>query len=444
MSNKKPLPKRLEDELKSIPRYNPKITPTAGADPFEAERAIFDAAFGNITKRPHSAHKSSVLSDAENSDFASILSRRLADVEVENKELRRKLAEAASRSHRIELENQDLRVTLESLRGNDQYTEVKKLRRENASLLKQVLDMETFLRDYGLVWVGTNRKDVEIVASDASSEQASQSVPFHIFNDKIEELNHIVKSEPAQIIKIGGAARLAHPEESLKRIRVSYYKNGLLINRGPFREVGSETYFAFVRDVMDGYFPSEYKDMAPEGVIFDVVNKSDEVYVAGSEGGQMSREQFLRRLPKNVIRNGEVIDIRDDLSSRIDTPTSLSSVITDNSSNDGKDPVASKGAAVHLLTPVYEDLQASREVTDVTTVQIKQPQGRNVLIAKMRASDTIGNVRVEITRYFASLGSEDVQFDLRSAFPPRCLSDDVTLYEAGLVPNGTLHMKFCA
>jgi hypothetical protein len=33
------------------------------------------------------------------------------------------------------------------------------------------------------------------------------------------------------------------------------------------------------------------------------------------------------------------------------------------------------------------------------------------------------------------------RFELRSAFPPRLLTDSMTLEEAGLVPNGTIHAR---
>lgn len=74
-----------------------------------------------------------------------------------------------------------------------------------------------------------------------------------------------------------------------------------------------------------------------------------------------------------------------------------------------------------------------------------------MLIAKMYECDTISDLKREIIDYMNDEGiSGDEEgksggicpvFDIRSAYPPRRLGDDMSLQESGLCPNGTVHAQ---
>lgn len=80
-------------------------------------------------------------------------------------------------------------------------------------------------------------------------------------------------------------------------------------------------------DLVDGYFPSVLKGKYPDGVFLEVRDRTNEQYDASGEnngesintfGSQkndefkpQSAEEFLNKLPKNVIKNGKVVKIRD-------------------------------------------------------------------------------------------------------------------------------------
>jgi hypothetical protein len=63
----------------------------------------------------------------------------------------------------------------------------------------------------------------------------------------------------------------------------------------------------------------------------------------------------------------------------------------------------------------------------------------------MYEDDLIRDVRNEITTYIEKnpefYDSEIREFELRSAYPPRVLTDLLTLAEAKLVPNGTIYLR---
>ncbi|KAK0339622.1 UBX domain-containing protein 11, partial [Friedmanniomyces endolithicus] len=128
----------------------------------------------------------------------------------------------------------------------------------------------------------------------------------------IKELNDVIYSDPAQIRAEKKKARLVSASELAEKIVVTYYADGLMINRGPFRPTASDSYKSFVQDIMDGYFPSEFRQTFPDGVLFDLRNRENVRFEEEKEGDFMSVSDFLRRLPKTMIKNGDVIDLHKD------------------------------------------------------------------------------------------------------------------------------------
>ena len=76
--------------------------------------------------------------------------------------------------------------------------------------------------------------------------------------------------------------------------------------------------------------------------------------------------------------------------------------------------------------------------TMITSVQIRWLDG-TLIVATMFASDVIGDIRRLLLEYSGSTSVEG--FELRAAYPPRILDDALTMTEAGLVPNGTIHAR---
>ena len=113
-----------------------------------------------------------------------------------------------------------------------------------------------------------------------------------------------------------------------------------------------------------------------------------------------------------------------------------------------------KGNSVVLTTPasLYQASQSSQHkenkdnqisttpVTSsmITSVQIRWLDG-TLVVATMFATDVIGDIRQLLLEYSGS-GPVD-GFELRAAYPPRILDDTLTMTEAGLVPNGTIHAR---
>lgn len=68
------------------------------------------------------------------------------------------------------------------------------------------------------------------------------------------------------IIKVSFNYRLKTPScMSLK-----FYKNGIIVQDGPLRSYEDPATTSFLKDILDGYFPSELQEAYPEGVPFKV------------------------------------------------------------------------------------------------------------------------------------------------------------------------------
>lgn len=134
---------------------------------------------------------------------------------------------------------------------------------------------------------------------------------------------------------------------------MTLFKNGLALFSGPFRPYSDPSTQDFVRDLMDGYFPSELQSQYPDGFPIALNDQRDVMFqnsankfpgsgyqlggdkgpsrlVPASEllrspltaphselkttselpGGKISLDQFLSKLPPSVMRQGRVLEIR--------------------------------------------------------------------------------------------------------------------------------------
>ena len=494
-SARKPIPRRLEEELNSIPKFKPRVEPTRRtvADILgdSAERAAYDEILGPlINRRSPSLSKISTTgfsnklatavssATSSESDFTTTLLNRLADAEEETKSMRKQLVEKIKKLSIAERENAELRAVVDA--PSHLIDELNHYKTENFNLEKQIVDMEEFLHDYGLEWVGHKNASGGDKAEETEAKSSSDRLNYQEFCVKIEELNNLLSSEPSQVKTDteGKRARIVHASELFDSIRVTFYNDGIMIRRGPFREWNSPSYSSFVRDIMDGFFPSEFRDEFPDGVMFHLVDRHTIVYLSSKDrtDGALGRDEFLGKLQKTVLKNGNIVSVRQDIADFIDNKGSLVASadaklgsVSDNVSSQGKSG-GGKGGPIILQTRAFllkEESKNSKESSErsastgnvldysdismsTASVQIRWLNG-SILVAVMFLNDTVGSIREEIiahtkalqdaTRTVAESDYEAIHFELRSAYPPRILLDSMSLEEAELIPNGTVHAR---
>ncbi|XP_012578239.1 PREDICTED: UBX domain-containing protein 11 isoform X3 [Condylura cristata] len=242
---------------------------------------------------------------------------------------------------------EELVQTLQEHQGKATEKRQKELESLCASLQRQVGEMERFLGDYGLKWVGepVDQEDSEDRTDSEDDERdwmttkkfwkpgdslAPPEVDFDRLLASLKDLSELVVEGDTHVTPVPGGARL----RTLEPIPVKLYQNGIVMFEGPFRPFCDPATQRCLRDIFDGFFPSELQRLYPDGVPFKVSDLRNQVYPENGQdlfpgegrtvgrtirkasdkmehpGSGMTAEKFLNRLPKIVIREGKVVDIR--------------------------------------------------------------------------------------------------------------------------------------
>lgn len=372
--------------------------------------------------------------DPSQKSFMASAMKRLALLEHENGDLKGEVRALTAKNGTLSAKIQALEAVASA---EDAAEELFHLRDLLDQYKKQVEDMEGLLADYGLVWCGFRAGEDVGDEGSAGGGSTVGGDPLHIYFDMkkmqtaIDDLNCLAKEGKKDISRKGGVAKFTQRTE----MSIVFYRDGLFFENGPLRPYNVKETQNFVQDILEGYFPLELKESHPEGVVFRLHDKSGEDFVRenhlryfgkGARGGHETAEHFLRRLPKSVIRNGQVIEIRKGVSKLL------------------KGPAAAAPSGVQLIeTPLLKEMetkQASGEPqapVEVATLQLRLPTGKR-LILKLKHTDTVGTLRQYVSK---SLG-EGKKFELRTNYPRRAYNDDSeTLKAAGLVPNAALNLR---
>uniref|UniRef100_A0A8D2ZKD9 UBX domain-containing protein 11 n=1 Tax=Scophthalmus maximus TaxID=52904 RepID=A0A8D2ZKD9_SCOMX len=204
---------------------------------------------------------------------------------------------------------------------------------------------------------------------------------------------------------------------------------------GPFRSYQEHSTQQCMKDLMDGYFPSELHERFPDGVPFEVSLRDEEFIfrppwekfpgegqaVCGKKdepSSKLTTGQFLNRMPKAVVKGGHLIDIRDTLRATLrgssDARSSDSVILVDT-------------AALQAMKDRPQTFSSDRpsSARDVITLKVKSEDGNQTYVLKMRFSETIGG---------GLLG-----YDIISAYPQCRYQDDCRMLRScGLTTNAAL------
>ncbi|XP_024622550.1 UBX domain-containing protein 11 isoform X2 [Neophocaena asiaeorientalis asiaeorientalis] len=330
-----------------------------------------------------------------------------------------------------------------------------------AQLQRQVGEMERFLGDYGLQWVGEpmHEEDSEDGERDWMTAKkfwkpGDSLVPPEVDFDRLlaslKDLSELAVDSDTQQSPMPSRV----PHGVLEPIPLELYRNGIVMFDGPFRPFHDPSTQRCLRDILDGFFPSELQRLYPDGVPFKVSDLRNQVYpengldpfpgegrVVGWQrirkpldrmehpGSRMIAEKFLNRLPKLVIRQGEVIDIRgpirDTLKNCCPLRVQIQEIVVE----------------TPALAAERERSQESPEspVPALSTLRIKSENGEQAFLLLMRPEDTVGDVRTLLAQARAV---EATTFEIFSTFPPTVYHNDaLTLQAVGLVPNATLLLR---
>ncbi|XP_072573055.1 UBX domain-containing protein 11 isoform X2 [Paramormyrops kingsleyae] len=354
------------------------------------------------------------------------------------------------------------------------------LERTCLSLQEQVWEMERFLNDYGMIWVGSRQeRELESREEDRGDCQAGLCaatiwrpgttvtrnfcVNFDLVLQSIRDLNILAGEGECRVEITTGGGHLTR-KALVPSVPLTLYKNGILVFEGPFRSFQEPSTQQIIMDLMDGYFPSEMQERFPDGVTFQVTDRREVVFkekpkwtgfpgtgysvggataaTGGSIGQEPERaklhtlchmaggppadgsgqtERFLRRLPRKVVRAGKVIDIRDTVRSGLQASLVRPEVTV-------IDTPALQASEIRSVPP-----------GDVTSLRVRSEDGEHTFLLKMLCSDTIGQLRCYLDTH---RGLRCTSYDIISAFPLRRHdNNDQTLLSCGLTPNAVLLLR---
>ncbi|NWS04529.1 UBX11 protein, partial [Motacilla alba] len=87
-------------------------------------------------------------------------------------------------------------------------------------------------------------------------------IDFDLILESIKDLNSLVGEGISQVEHTARGARLRRAEP----LAVTLYRNGITLGHGAFRPYQHPATQQCLRDIMDGYFPSELQPRYPDGV----------------------------------------------------------------------------------------------------------------------------------------------------------------------------------
>jgi hypothetical protein len=88
------------------------------------------------------------------------------------------------------------------------------------------------------------------------------------------------------------------------------------------------------------------------------------------------------------------------------------------------------------------DAEGGKADEGQATIQVKWGSSGTTYILTLPRTCLVGDIRGMLAHYQGYWTEEQVEsFELRSTFPPKLLENSLTLAEAGLLPNGTVHAK---
>lgn len=378
---------------------------------------------------------------------------------------------------------------------------VKRMEMDNRKLAKTVKEMQQFLSDYGLTWVGdspeeeanagTDAVDNDAVTSDeqkpseanvsmwlpetslAESSPASAPTPpaedaEHIFEfemtklqARIAELN-IVAGEGTSDVE-----KNSHGEFKLKKreyIELCFWKNGFQVNGAPVRSYVVPINRAFVQDILDGYFPYELKEKYPDGVPFTVLDHSFEHYHRPFSQAGQGRQLCSRGKVGQNVSDVTAADSKTRAKEQEEgNPDAFLARLPKNVIRNGK-IVPVRAAVEEMVKPKEQDTAAPQIVhidgtkdadeeqtvrdgnaaEKAATLQIKSADMQRTFVMRFPYSATIAHVLHHLAQQgeIPSQCEKDgvlPQYHLQTTFPKNTLTDtSLTLQSAGLVPNCAL------
>ena len=431
--------------------------------------ADLKGAGGKGTLPTESLARRTSTSGGNDNDLMASMAKRLAQCEAHSRALKEELVK---KDHALREANK------KADQNAAQNEELEVIKIQNSKLALQVVEMTHFLKEQGYDWVGSGRVSPLVRGSTEPSSSTSSpkrgsivssaeafaetvpigggarfsldSIPGTSQNFSWKESHEATEPSSNQMYftmsllivkvnelnlyageKIIAAEKLADGREMTKfcdpdAIEVIVYNDGICVERGVFRPYDWPLCRAFLDDILEGYYPYEYQEKFPKGMVINLIDHSTEPHPTAekptniqsvSDAGYrvLNKDAFIKRIPKQMITStGKMVNVRDDLSAYLNGKEGGDEEVTE--------PIEIGGEGANVLMQV--------RVVD-----------RGIVVARLHESSTIGDVRGFVA---TQLPEQHIgkAFELITAYPRVIYTDDTqTLEAAKLIPNAALLMR---
>ncbi|XP_076656195.1 uncharacterized protein LOC143360900 [Halictus rubicundus] len=195
---------------------------------------------------------------------------QLKSKDQEVAKLKRKIKEWESKN-----KEQDVLKKKEQQIRRNQKENSEQLYRRCLTLERRIHDMEKFLADYGLIWVG-------------DSNQRNPGTPANNYIETCYE-QIIANIDQLNLAAGKGEVHVQHNEKGRGAtfktpscMSLKFYKNGMIVQDGLLRLYDDPATVSFLRDILEGYFPSELQQEYPNGVPFKIEDRRKQMYLGDS------------------------------------------------------------------------------------------------------------------------------------------------------------------
>ena len=172
---------------------------------------------------------------------------------------------------------------------------------------------------------------LEVDKSTSSAYDKSllpKTIDIKVLARRIEEMNAIIYEEQGSNAEFESEDGKIFKLKQRKEILISFYKNGLIIEGYQFFPYESEQSQKIIQDIIDGYSPYILHERYPHGVLMKVENHVKIVYEPNQinissknikdlkdpgEQKYMSPKEFVNIFPNKVIKNGNILNIKEDM-----------------------------------------------------------------------------------------------------------------------------------
>jgi len=306
------------------------------------------------------------------------------------------------RAQKAELELQFMNRSAHAARHEPFYLE------ENKRLKMQLAEMEQFLADYGLIWIGPNDDGDDNDDESEADESGSHEIDWAVIKNNIRELNIMGGDGRSIVAPKHGAQQLV---QNAGNLRLTLYSNGIMLGDGPFRTISQAKHF--LDDVRDGYFPSELQSRYPDGLIFDLVDLHSEAFNQKFPG-------VGKRLKESEQNGSKMVPVI-----KTDDPRLIES--------DVSREMSETSCSLEDMARPSSRIQTAKAIT----LRVRNLDGKNHMI-RMRSTETFAELRGYITREIKH--SNFRILTLKESGWTAIEDEEQTLADVGLGPRAALQL----